>query len=193
MWIAISGCHKFTAQTALGYADRLSPQLPVPFQVVISYTSTGENVSWILFPSFGGHLLPPFQGGSRTSCFPSATSSPGRDVWKRGLLLPIHVSESLYSSFYTAVLLYAIFTIQLSSFSLISFWTGSSYLPCPLFLSLLLTTHTAVELLMYYTVSWVLQLSWVEAMKQEEKIPCFLLDYRLVPLCRSKPCIFCNT
>lgn len=65
MWIVISGCHKFTAQTALGYADRLSPQLPVPFQVTISYTSTGENVSWILFPSFGNHLLPPFQGRSR--------------------------------------------------------------------------------------------------------------------------------
>jgi len=30
-------------------------------------------------------------------------------------------------------------------------------------------------------------------MEQEEKIACFLLDYRSAPLHRSKPRIFCST
>lgn len=171
VWIVISGCRKFTAQTALGYEDRLSPQL----LMLLSYSSTGENqfhgFLFFFFP-FDNCLLPLFQGESRTS-LRYCISREGRV--KAG-------AASSYSciwdsSFYTTILFYAIFIMQPSSFLLSSFWTRSSFLPSPLILvppSLHPHTHGVITVLRCLMSSTLKRR--VEAMKQEEKISCFLLD-----------------
>lgn len=151
VWIVISG--KFTAQTALGYEDRLSPQL----LMLLSYSSTGEN-QFHGFLFFFFHLTTVFCHSSKGRAeLPFTTVSPGKDVWKLGLLLPIHVSEILPSTRPSFSTLYSSCNPHLSSS--LPFELGLLISCLLLFLFLLLSTHTPMELLLYYTVSWALHSS----------------------------------
>lgn len=72
-------------------------------------------MDFIFFP-FGNYNLPVFQDERRTWCFPFATASPGKEVWKLGLLLPIHVSETPYTQ-QSFSMFYSSINLHLSSLS----------------------------------------------------------------------------
>lgn len=127
---------------------------PNAFQGNYSPTPGQEKISFMDFIFF--HLATTIYHSSKRRaelCLPFATASPGKEVWKLGLLFPIHVSETLYSSFYTTVLSYVLFVNQPSSFLPLLFELGLLISCLLLFLSLLLSTHTPMELLSYFTAS----------------------------------------
>lgn len=127
MWLVISGCRKFTAQIALGCADRLSPRLLMPPKVAtLLHHQRRKSVWWTFFFFF-------FIWQLSFATLPRGKQNLMSSLWycisrKPGLLLPIHLSETIHSSFYLTAPSYALFIIQHSSFPVSSFWTGFSYL-----------------------------------------------------------------